>query len=98
MVNMLIGIANILLTALGTLVLINVVLSLLISFNVVNTQNELVRTVHNALETLLNPLYAPFRKLVPNMGGIDWAPFLLLITIQILQGPVLRFFAYPTLY
>ena len=98
MITMIVGIANILLSVLGTLVLIHVVLSLLVSFNVINTRNELVRTIYNGLESFLNPIYAPFRKIVPAMGGIDWAPFLLLITIQILQGPVLNFIAYPTFY
>jgi YggT family protein len=74
MVTMLIGIANILLSVLGTLVLIHVVLSLLINFNVVNLHNELVRGIYTGLEALLNPIYRPFRKIVPNMGGIDWAP------------------------
>lgn len=97
MLTMIIGIVNYLLSILGMLVLVHVVLSLLVSFNVVNTRNELVRTIYEGLERLLSPLYRPFKRILPEMGGLDFSPFLLLITINIIQMFVLPFLVSPSL-
>jgi YggT family protein len=97
MVTMLVGILSYLLSILGMMVLVHVILSLLVSFNVINTRNELVRVIYDGLDRLLNPLYRPFRRILPEMGGLDLAPFLLLVSINILQRFVLPFLLSPSL-
>jgi YggT family protein len=66
------------------------ILSWLVAFNVVNTQNRFVRSVLNGLERFLNPILRPIRNLLPDMGGIDLSPLvLILVTIlaqRLLQG------------
>ena len=80
-----IGILQILLDVASFLILIQVVLSLLLAFNVVNRHSEIVRTVDNALTQITEPLYRPLRRIVPAGGGIDWAPFIALVLVRILQ-------------
>jgi YggT family protein len=83
-VHTLIGVFEIILNVASTLILIQVVLSLLISFNVVNRQNQLVYSIDQGLGQLTEPLYRPIRRALPSTGNIDWAPFVALIVIRIL--------------
>ena len=74
-----------LLNVLGWLVIASAILSLLFAFNVLNHSNSGLRGIAESLDRLLEPLYRPFRKLLPATGGVDWSPFLLLITIGVLR-------------
>ena len=74
-----------LLNVLGWLVIASAILSLLFAFNVLNHSNSGLRGIHESLDRLLEPLYRPFRKVLPATGGVDWSPFLLLITIGVLR-------------
>lgn len=56
-----------------------VVLSWLIAFNVVNPHNSFVRQVRYALYRLTEPLLGPIRRVMPDLGGIDISPMILLI-------------------
>jgi YggT family protein len=72
------------------------VLSWLIAFNVVNIRNDLVRSIWNVLDALTTPLLRPIRNFLPNLGGIDISPIILLLAISFVQyliGDLLR--AYP---
>jgi YggT family protein len=72
------------------IVVVHVILSILISFNIINTHNELVRTVWDGLNRLLDPVYRPIRKYMPDMGALDLSPMALLILLQILNVIVRR--------
>ncbi len=61
------------------------VLSLLISFNVVNMQNNFVAAIWQALNAILDPILNPIRKLMPNTGAIDFSPMVLIIGLNILR-------------
>lgn len=67
------------------IIIIQIVLSLLISFNVVNTSNNFVRGLYEGMERLSEPLYRPIRRMLPNTGGIDFAPMVVLLGIVILN-------------
>ena len=56
------SILDFLLNIAAWIIIINVILSLLISFNVINTHNDFVRTVWNGLERLCEPVYRPIRR------------------------------------
>lgn len=66
-----------------TVVIVQFVLSLLLSFNVVNYSNPLVSALWQALNAILDPLLKPIRRLLPNTGAIDFSPIVLLLGIQI---------------
>lgn len=67
------------------LVIVQFVLSLLISFNVVNMQNDFVAAVWRAVNALLDPILGPIRRIMPNTGSIDFSPMVLIIALQILE-------------
>lgn len=71
------------------IVFIDVVLSWLIAFNVINTQNEVVRSIWRALESLTAPLYRPIRKILPDFGALDLSPLVVLLIINVLRAIVL---------
>ncbi len=61
------------------------VLSWLIAFNVVNLHNRFVRAVVTGLDRLFDPLLRPIRRVLPDMGGIDLAPMVLILLIILVQ-------------
>ncbi len=67
------------------LVLAHVILSWLVAFNVVNLQNQFVRSVYHGVNGMVDPLLAPIRRVLPTAGGIDFSPIVLLIVVQVLQ-------------
>ena len=76
-------IAHYLLTILFWIILIQVILSWLFAFNVLNTSSAGVRAIANTLDRITAPLYRPIRKVMPDFGGIDFSPIVLIILIQI---------------
>ncbi len=79
----LIDVLIILLTVLWWIIIIQAILSWLVAFNVINTYNDFVRSFLGALDRITEPLYRPFRKILPDFGGIDFSPFVVLILIMI---------------
>jgi len=73
------------------------VLSWLIAFNAVNIRNELVRSLWNLLDALTTPLLRPIRQFLPNMGGIDISPVILLLLIMLLENVIIRY-VYPYVF
>ena len=79
----LVDIADLLLTILTWVIIIQVVLSWLFVLNILNTNSPGVRAFALALERILAPIYRPIRAVLPDFGGIDFSPLVLLILIQI---------------
>ena len=72
-------------------IIISAVLSWLVAFNVVNTSNQVVYMVGNFLYRITEPALAPIRRFLPNLGGIDISPVILIFAIIFLQGVLSRF-------
>lgn len=85
MLTALFNVLDYLLAILGWLIIIQVILSWLVAFNVLNTGSQGLRTFVTALDRITAPLYRPIRRLMPDFGGIDFSPLVLLILIQILR-------------
>lgn len=85
MLLMLVDIVTYLINILVMLIIVQFVLSLLISFNVVNTHNQFVAALWKAVNALLDPILAPVRRLMPNTGSIDFSPMLLIVGLTVLQ-------------
>ncbi|MGL3820299.1 YggT family protein [Sphingopyxis sp. R3-92] len=90
---MLIQIVHIILTVLWWFIIAQAVMSWLIAFNVINTHNDFVRQLWTVLDRITEPLYRPFRRIMPDFGGLDLTPMLVLILIIIIDGPVLNYLA-----
>jgi YggT family protein len=67
------------------IIIIQAILSWLVAFNVVNLNNRFVHSVLTGLDRLLNPLLRPIRNLLPDMGGIDLSPLVLVLGIMLTQ-------------
>lgn len=78
-----------LLNLLWIVVLVSVILSWLISFNVVNAHNQFVATIWRVTSAITEPLLSPIRRILPPLGGMDFSPIVLLLLIGFVQGYVL---------
>lgn len=85
MAHALIGILQMLLWVLSWIVIAQVVLSWLFAFNVINPSSGFMRGLVEALDRILSPLYRPIRKVMPDFGGIDFSPLVLLLAIAIVS-------------
>jgi YggT family protein len=65
--------------------LIMIIMSWLISFNVINTRNQFVSNVWRILNQITDPILRPIRRVVPQMGGLDLSPIIVFIIIFFLQ-------------
>ena len=73
------------------------VLSWLIAFNVVNTRNQVVSMLGEFLYRITEPLLRPIRSMLPNLGGIDVSPVILILLIFLLQNVIIRYI-YPYVF
>ena len=88
---MLLQIVHIILTVLWWFIIAQAVMSWLIAFNVINTHNQFVGQLWTVLDRITEPLYRPFRRIMPDFGGLDLTPMVVLILLIILQGPVISY-------
>ncbi len=73
------------------IIIIMVVLSWLIAFNVVNMQNQFVRQLHYLVYRLTEPVLGPIRRFMPDLGGMDISPMILLIGLIFLQRLIIHY-------
>ncbi len=73
------------------------VFSWLIAFNVVNTRNQFVGMIGEALWRMTEPALRPIRQVLPNFGGIDISPIVLLLIIFFIQR-VIVLYLYPAVF
>jgi YggT family protein len=71
-----------LLEAVVWVIIANAIISWLIAFEVVNMRNRFVRNVVTFLDAVTRPLLAPFRRIIPPLGGIDITPVILIVVIE----------------
>jgi len=81
----LIDILQLLLWVLSWIVIGQVIISWLYAFNVINPGSGFMRSLTDALDKITDPLYRPIRKLLPDFGGIDFSPLVLLLAIAIVS-------------
>lgn len=80
---------NILLDVIWWIIIIQVILSWLVAFNVINTSNDIVRSIMVGFDRLMQPLYRPIRRILPDLGALDLAPMVVLLIVIILQNAIL---------
>ena len=76
---------DLILSVLWFLMIAHIIMSWLINFQVLNLRQPMVATLWDGLNRLLEPIYAPIRRLLPNTGGLDLAPLVVFIIIIILR-------------
>ena len=76
------------------LLIASAVLSWLIAFNVVNTRNQFVSMLWDFLYRITEPALRPIRAIMPNLGGIDISPVILILIIIFIQKVIVNYI-YP---
>ena len=79
------GVIDLLLRVLTYIIIAQAILSWLVAFNVINTYNDFVRSFLSALDRITEPLYRPIRRVLPDFGGIDFSPLVVLLLIYVLR-------------
>jgi YggT family protein len=73
------------------------ILSWLVAFNVVNTRNQFVAAVAEFLYRITEPVLAPIRRALPNLGGLDISPIVLILIMMFIQR-VITYYIYPVVF
>ncbi|MEJ6745896.1 MAG: YggT family protein [Yoonia sp.] len=68
-----------------TLIFTYFIMSWLISFEVLNVRQPLVGQIWHTLQRILEPIYGPIRRFLPNMGGIDLSPIAALLGLEVIR-------------
>ncbi len=71
--------------------IISAILSWLIAFNVVNTRNRAVYMISDVLYRLTEPALRPIRNVLPNLGGVDLSPVVLILVVMFIQRLILNY-------
>jgi YggT family protein len=79
------GVIDLLLRVLTYVIIAQAILSWLVAFNVINTSNDFMRSFLGALDRMTEPLYRPIRRILPDFGGIDFSPIVVLLLIHVLR-------------
>ena len=66
-------------------IIVHFIMSWLINFQVLNVRQPLVNQIWYGLNRLLEPIYGPIRRVLPNMGGLDLSPLVALIGIYAIE-------------
>lgn len=66
-------------------IIASAVMSWLVAFNVLNPRNRLVYSIGSFLEAVTQPVLAPFRRVIPPLGGVDISPIVVLLLLRFLQ-------------
>ncbi len=83
--NLVIDILRILLDIVWWIIVVQAILSWLIAFNILNTHNDFVRQIWVALDRMTQPIYRPIRRILPDFGGLDLSPLVVLVGLAILN-------------
>ncbi len=63
-----------------------VVMSWLLSFNIISLRTPIWSQIWNVLTSLTNPIFGPLRRFIPPFGGLDVTPIVVIVTLSIIQG------------
>ncbi|WP_370204992.1 YggT family protein [Pararhodobacter marinus] len=77
------------------IVIVHVIMSWLINFQVLNLRQPLVAQIWDGLNRILDPIYRRIRAFLPDMGGLDLAPLILLLAIYALRIVLYNNFVAP---
>ncbi len=78
------------------LIIVGVIMSWLVAFNVINLNNPTMRQIYDIIDRFNRAILDPIRRIVPPIGGLDFSPIVAIFGIQIIQN-LLIFKLYPLL-
>jgi YggT family protein len=77
-------------------IFVQVILSWLVAFNIVNRHSQVVSGLLNGIDRLTDPLYRPIRRILPDFGALDLSPLVVLLLISFLRSRALPYLAIAT--
>jgi len=86
---LLVDIVSMIINVIVMLVIIQFIIGLLFAFNVVNSRNEFLYQVYNSINSLLEPVLRPIRRIMPDTGAIDFSPLVLILGLTIVHRVLL---------
>ena len=78
-------------------IFVQVILSWLLAFNVVNRHGQVVGSLIQGLDRLLEPLYRPIRRILPDFGAIDLSPLVVLLIVSFLRSRAIPYLMMATM-
>ena len=81
----LVSIIGYLISIITTVIIVQFIMSLLISFNVISLSNQYVSSIYDSLNLILDPILKPIRRFMPDTGMIDFSPIVLIIGLRVVQ-------------
>ena len=78
------------------IVIASAIMSWLVAFGVINVRNQFIRVVVDLLYRLTEPVLRPIRRILPNLGGVDISPIILLLGLYFIQS-LLHEYVWPVL-
>lgn len=88
--GLIIDILSMLINVLVMLIIVQFIIGLLFAFNVINPSNDFLRQIYNSINSLLEPVLSPIRRILPATGAIDFSPLVLIIGLQIVMRILLE--------
>jgi YggT family protein len=79
------------------IIIASAIFSWLFAFNVINTSNQFVAMIGNFLYQMTEPALRPIRRFLPNMGGLDISPIILIFGIFLIQRLIV-YYIYPNVF
>ncbi|MGC9417764.1 YggT family protein [Rhodovulum marinum] len=83
------GVLDLILDVVFFIMVVHIILSWLISFQVLNTRQPMVMQIWDGLSRLLEPIYSPIRRMLPNTGALDLAPLVVFVIVIALRDIIL---------
>ncbi|MGE0723318.1 MAG: YggT family protein [Alphaproteobacteria bacterium] len=90
--NSLVNLISTVITLYIWVLIASAIMSWLIAFNVVNTYNRVVAMIAETLYRLTEPALRPIRRVLPNLGGIDISPIILILILFFLRDLIIEYF------
>ena len=92
--NPIIYLVELVIEILTWIVIAGAIMSWLVAFGVVNVRNQFIRLIVDMLYRLTEPMLRPIRRVLPNFGGVDISPVVLLVALAVLRE-ALRYYVWP---
>ena len=73
-------------------IILSAVLSWLVAFDIINMRNRFIYLVGDTLNRLTEPVYRPIRRFLPDMGGLDLSPLIVILGLWFLRDLMWEFF------
>ncbi|MER5170714.1 YggT family protein [Thioclava sp. GXIMD2076] len=81
---------NLILDIVWFIMIVHIIMSWLINFNVLNLRQPIIGQIWYGLNSLLEPIYSPIRRILPNTPGLDLAPLVAFVILMILQRALIN--------